>query len=251
MQKNFIICFLFICSIFYAQSTVVAAKTKEKTTKQTLHIDADSLTKVSFDENFKSKYKDDTFIYDIKKAEKNWIEQFTEWILKKLSTYFDVKATENVLGIIDITVKIIAVLIVIFVIYLIVNRLLNKEGNWIFASNTDKKLIRYDDIEEHLTETDFEILIAKTLKNKQQRLAIRYYYLWLLKIMWEREMIIWDIEKTNQDYANELQNQSFKEDFTYLSYLYNHIWYGEFDMNISTFEKSKTAFELAIKKLKS
>jgi hypothetical protein len=64
-----------------------------------------------------------------------------------------------------------------------------------------------------------------------------------------KQMIVWDIEKTNSDYLYEIKEQSQKEEFAYLSYLYNYIWYGEFELDEATFLKAKTAFEKTIKSL--
>jgi hypothetical protein len=102
-------------------------------------------------------------------------------------------------------------------------------------------------VEQNLHTTDFEKLIKNCLTSGENRLSIRYYYLWLLKKMSDKELIIWDIEKTNSDYLYELKNQSDKEQFEYLSYLYNYIWYGEFDIDEESFERAKIAFEKAIK----
>ena len=85
------------------------------------------------------------------------------------------------------------------------------------------------------------------MQSGEKRLTIRYYYLWLLKIMAQKQIIEWDIEKTNSDYLYELKDQAQKEDFTYLSYLYNYIWYGEFEMDETTFAKAKNDFEKSIK----
>jgi hypothetical protein len=65
--------------------------------------------------------------------------------------------------------------------------------------------------------------------------------------MSEKQIIEWDVEKTNSDYLYEIKNERQKEDFAYLSYLYNNIWYGEFTLDEATFEKAKNAFEKSIK----
>jgi len=94
---------------------------------------------------------------------------------------------------------------------------------------------------------DFEKLIQKSLELDEKRLSVRYYYLWLLKKMSEKHIIDWDLEKTNTDYLYEIKNQAQKEEFAYLSYLYNNIWYGEFELDDTTFVKTKNAFEKSIK----
>ena len=49
-------------------------------------------------------------------------------------------------------------------------------------------------------------------------------------------------EKTNSDYYNEIQSEKIKFDFKYVSYLYNYIWYGEFELDTDTFDKAKESF---------
>lgn len=129
--------------------------------------------------------------------------------------------------------------------------MLNKEGKWIFSKSSTKNIIEYDEIEKNLHLVDFENLIAESINLGNRRLTIRYYYLWLLKKMTQNEIIAWDIEKTNSDYIYEIKNTELKDTFNYLSYLYNYIWYGEFDIDQSTFEKAKNSFENTLKTLKS
>jgi hypothetical protein len=67
--------------------------------------------------------------------------------------------------------------------------------------------------------------------------------------MSEKGIIKWDIEKTNSDYLYEITNETRRDEFAYLSYLYNYIWYGEFELDEATFEKAKTAFEKTIRSI--
>jgi len=143
--------------------------------------------------------------------------------------------------------KVIAGLIVLVVVYLIVKSALRKEGKWLFGRDLSKKVIHHDEIEKNLQSTDFDKLIKETIESGQMRLAIRYYYLWLLKKLSERGTIQFDAEKTNSDYLREITSVPQKEEFGYLSYLYNYIWYGAFDIDQATFEKAKKAFEKAIR----
>ena len=65
--------------------------------------------------------------------------------------------------------------------------------------------------------------------------------------MAKNHYIEWDIEKTNTDYLYEIKNPIHKEEFTYLSYLYNYIWYGEFEIDERMFQKAENRFKNAIK----
>ncbi len=250
MNKFLQFFFLIYCSVFYAQNLAGVTDSKSEFAKKAIIIDSDSITKVSFNEKFKSKYSNDDFIYETKKAEKNAWDRFISWLQAKLGQLFDFGINDTSSNIIGGVVQTIAVLLVIFVIYLIVKSILNNEGQWIFGRNSDRNIINYEDVEKNLQAVNFEKLIAQSIKNGQNRLSIRYYYLWLLKIMSQREIIEWDIEKTNSDYVYEIKDELFKQEFSYLSYLYNYIWYGEFDLEMDTFEKAKIAFETTIQKLK-
>ena len=84
--------------------------------------------------------------------------------------------------------------------------------------------------------------------DKNYRLAIRYYYMWLLKSLTDRGEIEWDIEKTNGDYYREIKSESLKQDFQFLSYVYEYSWYGEFEISDSDFSKTETAFLKLISK---
>ena len=67
--------------------------------------------------------------------------------------------------------------------------------------------------------------------------------------MSEKQIIEWDVEKTNSDYIYEIKSAELKARFEYLSYLYNYMWYGEFAVSIEDFEKAKKAFETTLKSI--
>lgn len=252
-MNKFVLILLFFCSSFAGAQDNLAIANTEKTTaipKNSI-VDTASITNRTFAKNFKKKYTEAPYIYEFKTPEKNAWDRFKEWLASILKDVFRFSSTESSLHFIGIALKVIAALIVVFVIYLIAKAVLNKEVQWIFGRNSDKKNSSYSEIEKNLHRIDFEKLIHETLRSDQKRLSIRYYYLWLLQKMSASQIIIWDIEKTNSDYLYELKNQTQKEDFAYLSYLYNYIWYGEFELDEPTFEKAKNAFEKTIKSIKN
>jgi len=250
LNKILIIVFFFFCSNIGAQDSVAVAK-KEKIifTEKDIVVDSATIELKPFAKNFKKKYTEKEFIYEFKTPEKNAWDRFKEWLsdfFKNLFRFTDNKTATNF---VDILLRVIAILIVVVVIYMIVKAIMNKEGQWIFGKNSDKKIINYDEIEKNLHLVDFEKLIQNSLKSDEKRLTIRYYYLWLLKKMSNNQIIEWDVEKTNSDYLYEIKDEAQKEDFAYLSYLYNNIWYGEFELDEATFTKARNAFEKSIKKI--
>lgn len=243
--------FAFFSICLHAQDNLALTKTKvflqtEDTIKM-LPIDSSVVTKKTFSKNFKNNYKDSVFNYEFKTPEKNAWDHFKEWLAQLFQRLFNFSNNETSQNAASILIKIIAGAIVIFVIYLIVKAIINKEGQWIFGKDSYKKNIHYSEIEKNIHLVDFEKLIHESLQLGQKRVTIRYYYLWLLKIMAQNQHIKWDIEKTNSDYLYELQNQTHKDEFAYLSYIYNYIWYGEFDIDEITFSKAENRFKKALK----
>lgn len=212
-------------------------------------VDTSTVKKRSFSSDLKEKYNDKEFVYEEELKEKTGWTRFTEWLSYWMGRIFSFGSDNASMSVVEIIVKILAVGVVLFVIYLIVKAIMNDEGQWIFGRSSDKKVIHYDEIEKNLQLVDFEKLIREALRSGENRLAIRYHYLWLLKKMAAREIIEWDVEKTNSDYLYEIKNVKLKEDFAYLSYLYNNIWYGEFDLEEETSEKAIKAFQKTIQTL--
>ncbi len=251
MNKILIIILFFFCSnIVGAQDSLAVAK-KEKIvfTEKKIAVDSAAIEAKAFAKNFRNKYTDKEFIYEFKTPEKNAWDRFKEWLANFFKNIFNFTDGKSAANFVNILLRTIAIVIVIFVIYLIAKAIMNKEGQWIFGKNSDKKIINYDEIEKNLHLVDFEKLIQNSLQSDEKRLTIRYYYLWLLKKMSEKQIIEWDVEKTNSDYLYEIKNEAQKEDFAYLSYLYNNIWYGEFELDENTFAKARNAFEKSIQKI--
>ena len=194
-------------------------------------------------ENLKTKYADEAFDYKEKPVKINtsaW-DKFWEAVGRFFSNLFDFGNGAKALSGIEIVFKIIAFLIIGFVIYLIVKVILSKEGGWIFSKSA-KKIVAIEVAEEDIHTLDFTTVITKAKNENNYRLATRYYYLWLLKTFSDRNIIEWDIEKTNSDYLAEIANTQFKHEFQFLSYVYEYSWYGEFNLTTTDFDKTEVAF---------
>lgn len=253
LNKLLYIFFFFFCLNSWGQDSLSIAKDSivivSKFSEKDIAIDSTKIESRSFTKNLKEKYKDGAFDYEAKNKEKNAWDRFLEWLSYWFQRIFSFGDENASMSFVEIFLKILAVLVIIFVIYLIVKAIMNDEGRWIFGKASDKKVINYDEIEKNLHLVDFEKLIKEAKKSGESRLIIRYYYLWLLKKLAEKEIIEWDVEKTNSDYLYEIKNEKLKTDFAYLSYLYNYIWYGEFELEESTLEKAIKSFEKTIKTL--
>ncbi|MDD2987074.1 DUF4129 domain-containing protein [Flavobacterium sp.] len=251
-NKGLLLVFFFACLQVLGQDTLVMeteAFEKIKYTESDIQVDTSLVEQRTFETTFKEKYQDDDFIYEQKVSETNWWERFKEWLADFFRRLFNFSNDTVSMQFVEILIKAVAILLLVFVIYLIVKSIMNGEGQWIFGKSSDKKVINYEEIEKNIHLVDFEKLIKDTLKSGEMRLSIRYYYLWLLKKMAEKSLIEWDVEKTNTDYLYEIKNLEFRTQFEYVSYLYDYIWYGEFELDEVTFQKAKAAFEKTIQSL--
>lgn len=243
--------FLFFGMLTHAQDSLATAEPPKiesiKYTEKDIMVDSDTIEGETFSKDFKKKYKDPDFVYERKAPEKGLWQRFLEWLAHIFSKWFDFGTPQGSVNFVTILIRTLAVLLIIFVIYLITKAVINKEGQWIFGKNSKQRNIYYSDIEKNIHLLDFDKLIKESIQSGEKRIAIRYYYLWLLKVMAQNHYIEWDIEKTNSDYVYELQRPAHKEEFTYLSYLYNYIWYGEFEIDETSFRKAENRFKNAIK----
>ncbi|WP_397446540.1 hypothetical protein [Polaribacter sp. R77954] len=137
-----------------------------------------------------------------------------------------------------------------FVIFVIVKVLLGSDLNF-WKSNksspkTAEKLI-YED--EDIHEINLEALLQKAIDNKDFRLAIRYYYLSALKSLSQKQLIDYHKDKTNSEYLFEIENISMRTQFSYLSYVYSYVWYGEFPVDETNFKVAENKYQSFLKSI--
>lgn len=218
------------------------------TAKDTLQVDTNTvLVKADFRENFKEHYDSDKFIYEYTAEAQtlSWWQKFKMWLVEKLISFFSTSKEAN--HFVSVLFKVLYIVVILFVIYFIAKTIVNKEGNWIFGRRSDHLNINTSEVEKELMETDFDTLIASAVRDKNYRLAVRYYYLKTLKLLAKKELIIWEYEKTNQDYYYELKQKDIKEKFSYISYIYNYSWYGEYGIDASDYQEAVSSFNALFK----
>ncbi|MBC8768760.1 hypothetical protein H4O18_12220 [Arenibacter sp. BSSL-BM3] len=178
----------------------------------------------SLDENLAQKYQGKEFNYSIKDGEsQNLLARFLNWLMNGLKDVFGIDLPP---GITQILEYLIYYLMGALAIYLLVRFLTGESASAIFR----KKATSFTNInlaEEHIESLDLDVLVNDAIKQRNYRLAIRYQYLKVLKTLSQQQIIEWHYEKTNQDYEKEIKVPAIKLLFKDVSYLYDHIWYGE------------------------
>lgn len=227
----------------------VGFDTKEKRTAQmeklyrSVPVDTTDYKVVSLQPDFQQKYADDPeFRYDPEKGSKTFLARLLEKLGELLKKLLGLGSLSKVTDTTVLVFKILCGLVVLVALYLIVRLAMNHQGKWFFQNKNESIAIDINNTEQLIQSADFEQLIYEIEKQGDTRQSIRLYYLWLLKVLKDKELIKWLPEKTNSDYLSELRDERLREKFIYLSYLFNNIWYGEFSITDADYVNARKAF---------
>jgi hypothetical protein len=94
---------------------------------------------------------------------------------------------------------------------------------------------------------DHVALIARA----EFREVIRLSYLQLIRSLSEKGLIHWKREKTNRDYVAELQRSGLQTEFSRLTDIFEHYWYGSFPLSEATFQRVFPEFQEMARKVES
>ena len=191
-----------------------------------------------FKDDFRKKYQTDDFNYKTNKPKKTGWDGLAKWLRDLFGNQTGAWA--------GVFIKLFGFLVLGFVLYILISYFISKDGNFIFRKNKKTISIEDEEIIENIHEIDFREKLMNAEKNKDFRLAIRYQFLNVLKKLSDKKQIDWNVEKTNHDYLKELQTESSKNNFAELLYIFEYVWYGEFNINEEIYQPLKNKFEADI-----
>lgn len=126
---------------------------------------------------------------------------------------------------------------------LIIWLLTRTEFTSFLKGNTKKTEFNFADVDEDITTINFNDRITKAENESNYRLAIRWHYLNQLNNLNEKGLIKYEPFKTNIDYTMELTKGSQKEAFKNTSTIYDYVWYGNYSIDKTSYEKFKKSYE--------
>jgi hypothetical protein len=129
------------------------------------------------------------------------------------------------------------------ILLLVILKLMGVEFSDVFTNRTPTINIPYEAYGEDIHAINYQEAIEEAIQKRNYRLAIRLYYLKTLKELADRELINWQINKTNRAYVYELKNQELQRGFDQLTTQFEYAWYGEFPINEDQFGQIKTDFQ--------
>ena len=215
---------------------------------------SDSL-KIPYDKSIKERKQFDTKQIENYRADKdfNYTERaqktgfFTKvynWFKRILQRFFEwLFGVERATGILESFLSVLPYLLLGIVLYLLLRFFLKVDSNSLKSALNKKVEISVSDEEQLIKNEDLNDLISKAIEANNFRLAIRYYYLLVLKKLATKDLIDWQQDKTNEDYLNEIKQAELKASFKRSTLLYDFIWYGNFSIDALEFSKVQAEFE--------
>lgn len=133
--------------------------------------------------------------------------------------------------------NIIIIAIVVLIVLVIVVRIVQLNGN-VFFSKKDKKISNtaVDELSDEYVPDDWEKVIREAAKAGNYRLAVRHVYRYLLSVLQEKNLISFQVAKTNYQYVYELAGTQLHKPFMQLTRDYEYAWYGGFNIEEDRFE---------------
>lgn len=138
--------------------------------------------------------------------------------------------------------------VVMFIIYRLVG------GNAVLANRSIERRapVRLEDIESNLHEADVESFLDKAIREENYRLAIRLYYLAIIKKLSEKGYIQWKKEKTNGHYLREMRQNKHPEtkNFRDVTRVFERVWYSAIPFDGGQFKEVRLSFNELLQTLK-
>ncbi len=234
LKQLFIIllCGLSVCKLSAQQDTTIV-----QYDKSTLHLQQIS------EDDLQAYKEDPKFDYEIVKVDHTWWDNFKTWLGNLFTRFFEwLFGAEKAGGYLLFFLKILPYLLIGILLFLLIKFFLNVNARALLYSKDNETVVSLSDEAHIIKNEDINQLIQNALKDKNYRLAIRYYYLLILKQMSEKELINWEMQKTNDDYINELEKEELKAPFSHITLLYDYIWYGDFPIDEAKYLKAETKF---------
>jgi hypothetical protein len=202
-------------------------------------LDVKEITK----DDLNSYKKDVDFNYEEKVKEPTWLDEVWAWFKNGVTKIFEwLFGVDAVTGALAFFLKLLPYLLLVFLVFLLIRFFINTNLRNQKNATTNGNIVGLSDEENIIKNENIDDLIANAVANKDYRLAIRYSYLMILKLLTDKDIIQWELQKTNSDYLNEITKEHLKSPFKTSTRLYEYIWYGDFTIDETKYQKAAIAF---------
>lgn len=196
-------------------------------------------------EDHLSRYKNnDDFNYVETVKEDSILKKIKQWLDNILTKIFEaIFGVGSATGILKFIFNVLPYIVLGILIFMLIKFFLKVNSRHIVLGEQKKPTVAFSNDGNIIENEDIKALIDNAINDGNYRLAIRYYYLMVLKELTENEIILWELQKTNEDYIQEIKNQELRSNFINITRIYDYVWYGEFTIDALKFNHLKPAFE--------
>ncbi len=240
-MRNIVLIIIFL--IFASEA--ISQDTTSTHQKQIVQYDNESfVVPLDFSKEKIEAYKNNKdFNYTELLEEENWWTRFKKWVSNVWFNFWrwllgDYESNGILYFLVSTLPYLIILGIIAFVIWLFIK--LNPGAR--LLKSKEKPEVFFTEEEEIIKTKDIRKLINKSLENKDYRLAVRYYYLLILKRLTLSHLIEYEFDKTNSDYIAEITSENVNQNFIKATLLYDYIWYGNFTVTEKDFMKIQNIF---------
>lgn len=180
------------------------------------------------------KDKDFKYFEDPEYSKTLW-ERLMDWLDRQFAKLTEYDSYYTAWDIIMYILIALAVAAIIFGFY-------RSEFKGLLISSKKNDQLNISESLEDIHSLDYEIMIEDAISNKKFRYAIRLNYLRSLKILSDKNLIHWKTDKTNNEFINEIKQISLKEKFKNITYDFEYIWYGEFEIDQTSYNQLQNQY---------
>jgi len=233
-------CFMLFCSVAVKAQDSLLLEEKQVQYDATTNLNpinfntdkiADLKNEPSFD--YLRIIKNDSWWTRVKRWVNTRYQQFTDWLFGDYKAYEFVAVFLKILPFL-ILGAFIGLIIWLFIRLIPARSLLEEqEGPQVFLNN-EENIVRSENIGK---------LIEAAINDGDYRLAVRYYYLQLLRQLNQKKLINYEFQKTNSEYLNEIKADRLRAQLKKVMRIYDFIWYGSFSLTEPDFHLAQSNFQ--------
>ena len=138
------------------------------------------------------------------------------------------------------------ILVLAFVLFMLIGGRYNRN-----KKIKKEETFSIEDIEERMHESDLDRFLREALSKGDYRLAVRIYYLAIIKELSIKEFIRWKKDKTNREYLNEVvaRKPEIYNDFRDTTLAFEKVWYGDITITEGDYTNISPRFKRFIESL--
>ena len=232
--------FILFCSIAVKAQDSISLEEKQvqydaTTNLNPIDFNADKIADLKNDPSFDylSTVENDSWWTRFKRWINTRYQQFTNWL------FGDYKAYEFVAIFLKILPYLILGAFIGLIIWLFIRLI---PARYLFEEQETPQVFLND--EENIVRSEnIGKLIDAAINDGDYRLAVRYYYLQLLRQLNQKKLINYEFQKTNSEYLNEIKADRLRVQLKKVMRIYDFIWYGSFSLTEPDFHLAQRNFQ--------